>query len=185
MQTEMIALADLRSPERNVRVHPDIQIIELAKAVDLFGQTRPLIVDDDNTVLVGNGLLSALRSLGHEQADVLRIVGLTASQKTKLMLSDNKIFNLGMDDHNVMLEMIRELDDLSIPGFDEEILRSLTAPTPDATRTALDGFGALSDEAISGALARNVPQGSTEPSEAVTVLEHEVICPKCGHVFDK
>jgi hypothetical protein len=185
MQTESVSLEVLRHPEKNARVHPEAQIVELAKAVKMFGQTRPVVVDEGNTIIVGNGLVDACRRIGLTDVSVLRLSGLTDDAKTKLMLSDNKVFQLGLDDHNVIMELIRELDDLNIPGFDEEILRSLTTSTPDATREALAGYGTLSDEAISDALTRSMPPGSTEPPEALSVLNHEIICPKCGHIFDR
>ena len=187
METETELLSELKPPSRNVRAHPEAQISELIKSVQMFGVTRPLVVDECNTILAGNGLAEACRKLAMQSVPVLRVSGLTESEKTKLMLADNKIFQLGLDDHNAIMDMIRELDDLNIPGFDEEILRSLTAPTQQATQDALNGYGTLNDEAVAGALGRDIPAGSTEPSPDTdgATFGNEVICPHCGHVFER
>ena len=48
MKTVMIPLSDLRRPERNVRMHTDKQIKEFRRSVEMFGQIRPIVVDENN-----------------------------------------------------------------------------------------------------------------------------------------
>jgi hypothetical protein len=178
METETIALSEVRAPERNVRSHPERQIAELARSVEMFGQTRPIVIDENNTVLVGNGLVAALRLLQRDNVDSLRISGLSASQKHKLMLSDNKIFTLGFDDYAAMMSMFRELEDLDVPGFDEDLLRSMTTSTDIVTRESLNKFGLLNDAEVDAAIERSIPQGSIEPD--YSAQDDELVCPHCG-----
>ena len=189
MKTIPVPVADLKPPLRNVRTHPEKQIIELAKAIEKFGQTRPVVIDEENMILAGNALVQAAQRLGLEEIYAERRVGLSAADKSKLMLSDNRIFALGLDDHGVILDMIRELPDFDIPGFDPDVLRNLTIDTSAVTDIALTDYGVLPEGAINGALAREIPLGSTEidhnddEKDAAELADDEVICPHCGHVF--
>ena len=181
MRTETVNITELLLPEHNVRTHPEKQIVELARAVEMFGQTRPIVVDEGNTVLVGNGLVSAFKSLGREAIDALRISGLSDTEKKKLMLSDNKIFDLGFNDYSGMMTLFKELDDLDIPGFDKQLLQSMTTSTEAVTRDSLNQFGLLNDAEIEQAIARTIPQGSTEPD--LRTVDNSITCPHCGHSF--
>ena len=60
MKLEVVKLSDLKPLEKNVRKHNDKQIDELVKSVEQFGQTRAMVIDEDNNILIGNGLYFAL-----------------------------------------------------------------------------------------------------------------------------
>lgn len=47
-------LDDLKHPEKNVRIHSEQQIRELKRSLEKFGQTRALVVDENNVILIGN-----------------------------------------------------------------------------------------------------------------------------------
>lgn len=61
-------LDDLKHPEKNVRIHSEQQIRELKRSLEKFGQTRALVVDENNVILIGNGLYEAMVSLGYQEA---------------------------------------------------------------------------------------------------------------------
>ena len=120
MKISTIRIADLKRPERNVRIHPEKQIRELVRSVQMFGQTRPMVVDESFTVLVGNGLMTALERMGAETADCYVIPNLTEAEKLKLMLADNQIQRLGIDDADAFDQIIAELGaDVDVPGYDD------------------------------------------------------------------
>ena len=122
MKVTQMKLKDLKKPERNVRMHTDQQIKEFERSVTMFGQIRPIVVDENNVILAGNGLYDTLLKMGKEKADVYKVDNLTENQKKKLMVADNKIFSLGIDNLETLNSFIEELqDDLDIPGFDEDI----------------------------------------------------------------
>ena len=60
-------LSDLRRPERNVRMHTDKQLKEFRRSVEMFGQIRPIVVDEAGVILAGNGLYETLLSMGHTE----------------------------------------------------------------------------------------------------------------------
>ena len=148
MKVVKLPLSDLKKPERNVRMHTEKQLKEFVRSIEMFGQIRPIVVDEDGTILAGNGLYEALKRMGQEKADVLKVTGLSGNQKKKLMLADNKIFGLGVDDLESFDAFLEELkDDLDIPGFDEELLQSMVAEASAVTER-LQEYGTLDTEEI-------------------------------------
>ena len=60
----------------------------------MFGQIRPIVVDENNVILAGNGLYETLLRMNKEDALVYKYEDLTEAQKKKLMIADNKIFEV-------------------------------------------------------------------------------------------
>ena len=87
MNVVKLPLGELRKPERNVRLHSNKQISEFKRSVEMFGQIRPIVVDESHTILAGNGLFDALKALGRTDADCYVVTGLTEAEKKKLMLA--------------------------------------------------------------------------------------------------
>lgn len=204
MEIITMKLADLVKPEKNVRIHTEQQLREFQRSVKMFGQIRPIVVDENNVILAGNGLYDTLIAMGKETADVYKYDNLTENQKKKLMIADNKIFSLGIENLDTLNSFLEDLQgDLDIPGFDEDILKQMVSETEDVTEK-LSEYGTLDDEEIQSikesgerkeqqiqkAEAEQVipaPQPITQPqqemsedSEDTTEVKKFVICPKCG-----
>lgn len=203
MEIITMKLADLIKPEKNVRIHTEQQIKEFQRSVKMFGQIRPIVVDENNIILAGNGLYETLLAMGKKTADVYRYDNLTENQKKKLMIADNKIFSLGIENLDTLNSFLEDLQgDLDIPGFDEEILKQMVSEAEDVT-DKLSEYGTLDDEEIQSikenaerkeqqiqkiesgqelAPQSTVPlqQNPEEGSEETTEARNFVTCPKCG-----
>lgn len=128
-------LAELHKPAHNIRRHSDKQITEYIRSIEMFGQVKPLVVAEDGEIIAGNGLYEALLRMGRETCDCYVMVGLTDVQKKKLMMADNKVYELGFTDVDAIEELVKELDgDVDVPGWDADLLdmvllnRSTTRP---------------------------------------------------------
>lgn len=53
MKITTAKIKDLKHPDKNVRIHSEQQIRELKRSLEKFGQTRALVVDENNTILIG------------------------------------------------------------------------------------------------------------------------------------
>ena len=204
MQELVMKIADLKGPERNVRIHTDQQLREFEKSIRMFGQIRPIVVDENNEILAGNGLYLTLMRLGIEEARVYKYDDLTSAQKKKLMIADNKIFNLGIENMDTLNEFLSELQgDLDIPGYDEDILRQMFADADELTEQ-ISNYGTLDQSEIDTIreqtrreeeretaspqpVAQHAPAQNTEAQETAPADDPEraetgrfVICPKCG-----
>lgn len=186
-------LSELRKPPRNIRKHGAKQIEEYMRSVEMFGQIRPIIVDETGEIIAGNGLYEAMKGLGKTEADVYIMDGLTDTQKKKLMMADNRIFNLGSDDMGVFEEFLAELGgDFDVPGYDMDLLQTLTF-TEDDVGTAQSSYGRVSEddrEALQRTETRYEESYETAAEsaqelrpahpETPTLDQRYIICPKCG-----
>ena len=102
-------LSELKHPEQNVRMHSQKQIKEYCRSISKYGQTKPMVIDEDGVILIGNGLYDALLALGRESGSCMVKAGLSEKEKKKLMLADNRIYSLGVDNMSVFDEIIAEL----------------------------------------------------------------------------
>lgn len=193
-------LSELRKLEKNIRRHSPKQISEYVRSVKMFGQIRPLVIDEDGVILAGNGLYDALISMGEEKADCYVVSDLTETQKKKLMLADNRVYELGMTDTEVFDEIIRSLGgDVDVPGWDADLLETLNASVREVN-AMVDSYGSYqpedmgrynrepqngalqqgSDGPQSASLSAAAPEGEAPQNAAQTVSARYVICPKCG-----
>ena len=139
MNSIYMKLTDLVRPEKNIRIHTEQQLREFERSVKMFGQIRPIVVDENNVILAGNGLYETLLRLDYEEALVYQYTDLTENQKKKLMIADNKIFSLGIENLDTLNAFLEELqDDLDIPGYDSEILQQMIADAEDVTEKTQD-----------------------------------------------
>ena len=189
-----IDLELLRCPERNTRIHPEKQIREMRRSLKKWGQYKNIVVDDQNTVLAGNGLVEAMRAEGFKKASAIVLHGLSENDKKKLMLADNKTAGLGLDDLGNIEAIIAELaGDFDIPGFDDEILNSIGAAAEEISK-ALDDYGTATEENIGemeSHAGANEGEGDARTGETCPDVMDEampgtgsaresVTCPSCG-----
>lgn len=114
MKTVDMRVADLIPYEFNNKVHDSEQVNRIANSIREFWFTQPLVVDQNNVVIIGHGRLLAAMKLGMETVPVLKIENLTETQIKKLRILDNKLNESERDEENLKLEL-EQLDwDLSI-----------------------------------------------------------------------
>ena len=198
-------LEELHEAERNVRGHTPRQIAEYVRSIKRFGQMKPIVCDEHGEIVIGNGLYLALKEMGAETADCYVIEGWTEEQKLKLMLSDNKVYELGVSLDSVMQSIVREMDDVDIPGYSEDILLAIRSSVADVT-SAISSYGMVSEEALrpikaaasddtrppmydAGKTAftdkesarEDHSKGPADPEDAVgATSERFIVCPYCG-----
>lgn len=200
-------LSELKHPDINVRMHPDKQIKELKRSIQKNGQTRLLVIDEKNVIWIGNGLYQAMTELGFTEAHCLVKEGMSEIDKKKMMASDNRIFDLGVDDMNAFDQLLRELgDDLDIPGYDEDLLRTLTADLEDVDEM-MSSYGLVDEDkkeeikqakevyekkdaefaanaveivpgSVPGDGQQSEPENEETPPEGIS--RRFLVCPKCG-----
>jgi DNA modification methylase len=88
---ERLPLAALRPNPKNARTHSKKQLKLLQASIQSFGQTKPVIADDNNTILAGHGFVEAARLAGLTAVSVIRFSHLTEAQKRAYLVADNKI----------------------------------------------------------------------------------------------
>ena len=127
---------------------------------------------------------------------------LSEKDKKKLMIADNRIFELGVSNLEILDEFFKELqDDLVIPGYDESTLQMLVGDL-DAVNAQLDDYGIIDKEKVEeiksqqAAVEQKIDRAAAEENtdtedydnsdgaESNSVVDDDngryVICPKCG-----
>ncbi|WP_278828197.1 ParB/Srx family N-terminal domain-containing protein [Phascolarctobacterium faecium] len=202
MKVTEVSIDKVILAEKSVRMHTEIQVKEFARSLEMFGQIRPIVVDGKYNIVCGNGLYLAAQSLGWAKVKVLVMNKLSEKDKKKLMIADNRIFELGVSNLEILDEFFKELqDDLVIPGYDESTLQMLVGDL-DAVNAQLDDYGIIDKEkveeiksqqaAVEQKIERVAAEENTDTEdydnsegfESNSVVEDDngryVICPKCG-----
>ena len=113
----------------NARIHPDEQVGQVVNSIKTFQALRPILVDEHGYILAGHAILLAHQRLGRQQIAVQVIDHLTELQKRAFLIADNQIaLNSEWDDQKLsalIATLEKELDDVSVLGFDPEELDRL------------------------------------------------------------
>ena len=184
-----VSLSSLKTPELNTRIHPEKQIREIQRSLEKWGQIKNIVIDENNFILAGNGLVEAMRAGGYKKATAMVLYGLTENEKKKLMMADNKTAGLGIDNLNNIEAIIKDLSgDFDIPGFDDDVLKSISAASAEISE-ALEEYGKASAGNLDQIDARASVNEFSEDDEAGESADYtvnadpekeSVTCPQCG-----
>lgn len=197
MQITVKRLDELHLAPKNVRRHTDKQIGEYIRSLKMFEQIKPIVVDEHGEIIAGNGLYMALQAMGRETCDCYVMTGLSEVQKKKLMLADNRVYELGITDMDAFEEIIKDLGgDIDVPGWDDDLLAMMNAAAHEVDEI-VSGYGSfdesdvnrLSDRSaaaatpvqptqMSAAVEQNAPPPAADSSQGQ--VQRVIVCPKCG-----
>ena len=107
LRARLVPIADLtRHPDNPRRGDVD----EIVKSLGRFGQVRPILIDDGNTVIAGNHTLLAAERLGWTHvAAVVNAFG-NAEDAKAYLLADNRLSDLGEFDRAELALLVAELE---------------------------------------------------------------------------
>lgn len=118
---ERRALSSLVPAARNARTHSDEQIAQIARSIEHWGWTMPVLIDESGSIIAGHGRVLAAFKLGLGEVPTMIARGWSEAQKRAYVIADNKLTeNGGWDDALLAAEMadLKGLDfDITLPGF--------------------------------------------------------------------
>ena len=208
MKITVKKIADLHSPAKNIRRHTDKQLAEYVRSLEMFGQIKPIVADENGEIIAGNGLFAAMVKMGKTECDCYIVSGLTPAMKKKMMLADNKVYELGITDMDVFEEIIHDLGtDIDVPGWDTDLLAMLNASADEVT-DMIENYGSYDDSAVQTLNSRQreehtpeqvstyqpvqpeetaitthaeaTPQNTANATESAQPVGRYVVCQKCG-----
>jgi len=121
---EYTPVSDLKLRSTNPRTHSKKQIRQIADSIKQFGFNNPILVDQDGTIVAGQGRVEAARLLGIETVPTIRLEDLTEAEIRAYVIADNKLAeNAGWDRELLAIELQGlievEVDfDVTITGFE-------------------------------------------------------------------
>ena len=165
MYIEKIKLSEIKEYENNAKEHPEWQIEQIKKSIEMFGYNDPIAIDENNMIIEGHGRFLALKLLGYTEIDVLRLTGLTEEQKNAYNIVHNKLtMNTDFD-----IEKLKfTFNELQIADFDLSIL----------------GFENLEIEEIMSEESELLELDEDEENETDS-KRTKLICTHCSHIADK
>ena len=96
---ELWPVEKLIAYDRNARTHSDEQIEQIARSIQEFRFTNPILVDTRAGILAGHARLHGARRAGLPQVPVIVLDHLSEVRKRAYILADSKLaLNAGWDD---------------------------------------------------------------------------------------
>ena len=150
-------LSKIKPYKKNAKKHDETQIKNVMQSIKEFGVVQPIVVDRNNTIIIGHCRYEAMKRLGYDelQEDWVKVVDLSEEEAEKLRLLDNKLNESEWD-----LELLKDLVP-SIDFSDFEIDFNLPEEVEDIN---LDDF------------FEDAPPKEKEPKK--------IQCPHCGEWFE-
>lgn len=134
-------VGDLKPHPKNSRSHSKAQIEQLAASLTEFDLTRPLFIDDKDTVLAGHGMREAIiLKRGQDHVVAVSIAhGWTDKQKRAYVIADNQLGTLSEWDVPMLQSELRELQaqsfELAPMGFTKLSVAAILEPPAAAKGT--------------------------------------------------
>lgn len=150
-------LSEIKPYKKNAKKHDEAQIKNVMQSIKEFGVVQPIVVDRNNTIIIGHCRYEAMKRLGYDelQEDWVKVVDLSEEEAEKLRLLDNKLNESEWD-----LDLLKDLVP-SIDFSDFEIDFNLPEEVEDIN---LDDF------------FEDAPPKEKEPKK--------IQCPHCGEWFE-
>ena len=116
-----IKVEDIKPYEQNPRIN-DHAVEKVANSIKEFGIKQPLVVDENNVLIVGHTRLKAMQQLGIEEAPCIVASDLTPEKAKAYRLADNKTGELAEWDLDKLELELLDFDDgyLAQIGFEFE-----------------------------------------------------------------
>jgi len=134
---EMLAPDSLEANPRNARTHSKKQIRQIARSIERFGFTNPVLIDARNQIIAGHGRVAAARQLGLPEVPTLRLSHLSEVDKRAYVLADNRLAEKAGWDRDVLALELGELsgllmEEIDLTGFESGEIDMLLSDLDDA-----------------------------------------------------
>ena len=109
--------SDIKEYRNNTKKHDKKQIANVAESIKQYGFVQPIVIDTDNTVVIGHCRLCAARKLRLKEVPCVCVDDLTEEQVNALRIVDNKT-NESQWDMDILPDELFDID-LSMFDFSE------------------------------------------------------------------
>lgn len=163
----MAKINELKFDDKNFNKHTEYGMSLISKSLQELGAGRSILIDKDNNIIAGNGIVEAAGQVGLENVKIVETDGteIIAVKRTDMELDSQKGREMALADNATASVDLQWDEDAIREAFDDEELKNwgvLIAPEIEFDK---------------------VPDLTNENYEEP---EHEMLkCPKCGHVDRK
>lgn len=118
MEIIKVRIEELVPYSGNVKLHPREQIEQIKESISRFGNNDPIAIDQNNVIIEGHGRLLALKELGYEYAECIRLAHLTDEQRRAYTLIHNKLTMNSDFDLDLLAEELKQIESIDMGSFD-------------------------------------------------------------------
>lgn len=90
MNLKEIKISEITPYEKNTKKHTDEQVKNVMESIKQFGFVQPLVVDENNIIVIGHCRFEAAKKLGMETLPCYIAKDLSEKQIRRLRIIDNK-----------------------------------------------------------------------------------------------
>ena len=105
--------------QRNQKDHPEQQIRNVANSLRRFGWRQPVVIDENNVIVIGHCRVLAAKMIGLDVVPVVSADDLTEDEIRELRIVDNKTNESPWNDY-----LEEDLQELTFEGFDFDMLEN-------------------------------------------------------------
>lgn len=126
LKMEEVRISEILEYGNNPR-NNDKAIEPVMNSIRKFGYVSPIIIDEENMILAGHTRIKALREMGIEEVDVIRLRGLSPEERKSYRIADNRTGEFSSWDGDLLEAEMREIkaDDWQKFGFKETEIRKI------------------------------------------------------------
>ena len=142
----------LQPRSTNPRTHSKKQIGQIASAIQRFGFTNPVLVDEAKGIIAGHGRVEAAKLAGLDKVPTILLSAMSEADIRAYVIADNKLAeNAGWDRELLGLELkyLSDLDidlDVTITGFELPEIDLLIGEVTDGADDPADASVAVSPD---------------------------------------
>lgn len=119
MKIERVRLLDIIFDEKNERIHEAQSVEAIRASLRKFGQRKPIVIDQENKIVAGHGLVEAAIAEGWSHVDAVR-TALEGDQRAAYRIADNRTAEFSSFDVALLAKQINE-NAITLDGLYEEL----------------------------------------------------------------
>jgi ParB-like chromosome segregation protein Spo0J len=129
MKTETVPIDSISQDPANARKHDERNLTAIRDSLRAFGQQKPIVVDQREIVIAGNGTLEAAKRLGWTEIAIVR-TKLDNTQATAFGIADNRTAELAEWDDEILRSLLDSMDKETrdLLAFDQSELDAMLPP---------------------------------------------------------
>ncbi len=134
-------ITTLKLDPKNPRLHSQKQIRQIARSIELFGFSVPILINREMQVVAGHGRIQACKQLGLTEVPTILLEHLSEAQTRAFMIADNRLTENSVWNDRLLGEQFKVLSTLDLDfsieatGFEmSEIDIKIEGPEPAQPR---------------------------------------------------
>lgn len=118
MEIIKLKIGELKPYEKNAKIHTKEQIDQIKKSIEQFGMNDPIAIwGEDNLIVEGHGRLEALKQLGHDEVECIRLDHLSDEERKAYTLAHNKLTMNSDFDFDILDEELKNILNIDMADF--------------------------------------------------------------------